>query len=63
MPLVNMTDMLQHAYHLGCAVGAFGVASWGVSEMAGSDQGLDLDNELIELNTGRAQSSLVHRIG
>ena len=30
MPLVNMTDMLQHAYRHGYAVGAFGVASWDI---------------------------------
>jgi fructose-bisphosphate aldolase class II len=32
MPLVNMTDMLHHAYHHGYAVGAFGVASWDILE-------------------------------
>lgn len=32
MPLVNMTDMLQHAYRYGYAVGAFGVASWDILE-------------------------------
>ena len=32
MPLVNMTDMLQHAYRHGYAVGAFGVASWDILE-------------------------------
>ena len=32
MPLVNMTDMLQHAYRHGYAVGAFGVASWDMLE-------------------------------
>ena len=30
MPLVNMTDMLQHAYRYGYAVGAFGVAGWNI---------------------------------
>lgn len=28
MPLINMTDMLQHAYRYNYAVGAFGVAGW-----------------------------------
>ena len=32
MPLVNMTDMLQHAYRHNYAVGAFGVASWDILE-------------------------------
>lgn len=32
MPLVNMTDMLHHAYHHGYAVGAFGVAGWDILE-------------------------------
>ncbi len=32
MPLVNMSDMLQHAYHHGYAVGAFGVAGWDILE-------------------------------
>lgn len=32
MPLVNMTDMLQHAYRYNYAVGAFGVAGWGLLE-------------------------------
>ena len=32
MPLVNMKDMLQHAYHHGYAVGAFGVAGWDILE-------------------------------
>lgn len=30
MPLVNMTDLLQHAYRHSYAVGAFGVASWDI---------------------------------
>jgi len=32
MPLVDMKDMLQHAYHHGYAVGAFGVAGWEILE-------------------------------
>ena len=32
MPLVNRTDMLQHAYRHGYAVGALGVASWNILE-------------------------------
>ncbi len=32
MPLVNMSDMLHHAYHHGYAVGAFGVAGWDILE-------------------------------
>lgn len=32
MPLVNMQDMLQHAYRYGYAVGAFGVAGWDILE-------------------------------
>lgn len=32
MPLVNMTDMLQHAYRYNYAVGAFGVAGWDILE-------------------------------
>lgn len=32
MPLVNMSDMLQHAYRHSYAVGAFGVASWDILE-------------------------------
>lgn len=32
MPLVNMKDMLHHAYHHGYAVGAFGVAGWDILE-------------------------------
>lgn len=32
MPLVNMSDMLHHAYHHGYAVGAFGVVSWDILE-------------------------------
>ena len=28
MPLINMNDMLQHAYRYNYAVGAFGVAGW-----------------------------------
>ena len=32
MPLVNMADMLHHAYHHGYAVGAFGVAGWDILE-------------------------------
>lgn len=32
MPLVNMSDMLQHAYHHGYAVGAFGVVGWDILE-------------------------------
>lgn len=32
MPLVNMSDMLQHAYRHNYAVGAFGVASWDILE-------------------------------
>ena len=32
MPLVDMKDMLQHAYQHGYAVGAFGVAGWDILE-------------------------------
>lgn len=32
MPLINMTDMLQHAYRYSYAVGAFGVAGWDMLE-------------------------------
>lgn len=32
MPLVDMKDMLNHAYHHGYAVGAFGVAGWTILE-------------------------------
>ena len=32
MPLVNMQDILQHAYRYGYAVGAFGVAGWDILE-------------------------------
>ena len=32
MPLVNMSDMLNHAYHHGYAVGAFGVVGWDILE-------------------------------
>ena len=32
MPLVNMSDMLHHAYHHGYAVGAFGVVGWDILE-------------------------------
>lgn len=32
MPLVDMKDMLQHAYYHGYAVGAFGVAGWDILE-------------------------------
>ena len=32
MPLVDMQDMLHHAYRYGYAVGAFGVASWDILE-------------------------------
>lgn len=34
MPLVDMTDMLHHAYRHGYAVGAFGVAGWDILEGA-----------------------------
>ena len=32
MPLIDMTDMLHHAYRHGYAVGAFGVAGWDILE-------------------------------
>ena len=32
MPMVDMEDMLHHAYHHGYAVGAFGVAGWDILE-------------------------------
>ena len=32
MPLVNMKNMLSHAYSHGYAVGAFGVAGWDILE-------------------------------
>ena len=32
MPLVDMKDMLSHAYSHGYAVGAFGVAGWDILE-------------------------------
>lgn len=32
MPLINMSDMLHHAYRHGYAVGAFGVVSWDILE-------------------------------